>query len=162
MDSQEIQALIDRDNLGRVAAARYEAESFLHLHGKDYFATPQNGKLITGYLEERGLDLTAENFETAFQKLKSSGKILPPREAVAMMNSEEFKEFIQQNGGDLPEAYSQPTSADYNRPKQGTTLAPVSDPYPQDAGKTFTARQLAGFSADRYRAYHERNGTWGK
>jgi hypothetical protein len=174
MDSQEIQALIDRDNLGRVAAARYEAESFLQMHSKDYFATPQNGKLISEYVQQNGLGLTAEGFEEAYVALQKSGKLLPAREAIARMSADEVKAFAAENGTpvydgfgrvmghNFPEAYSQPTPADYNRPHQSSTLSPVADPYPEDKGKKFTARQLASFSSDRFKAYAQRTGQWGK
>ena len=163
---------VDREHLGRVAAARYEAETFISVH-PEFFTTPANGKAVTDFLAERDLILTAENFEYAFEKLKAQGKLLPAREVLANMSADEVKEFTKSHGTpvrdgfgnlsyELPEAYLRSPSEDYNRPRQSSSLEPVADRFPQDANKTFTPRQLASFSADRLRAFYERTGKWGK
>jgi hypothetical protein len=171
----DTEVIVDKQYLGRIAAARFEAESWLQLHSADYFATPQNGAAMTKHMEENGIPLTAEGFEQAYSQLKRSGGLLPAREAVANMSASELNEFARQNGiarydgfgrlagYDLPAAYSAPTSSEgYAQDRQSSTLTPVTDAFPEDAGKTFNARQLASFSASRYEAYMRRTGQWGK
>jgi hypothetical protein len=163
---------VDPSNLSAVAAARYEAQTFLNLH-PEFFTTPANGKMITDYMAEKNLKLNANNFEYAFERLKAQGKLLPGKETLALMGSEEFKQFAKTHGTpvrdefgrvsyELPDAYLTESTEDYRRPRQSSSLQPVADQFPEDKNKTFTAKQLAGFSADRYRAYCERIGTWGK
>lgn len=172
MDNQEIQALIDRDNLGRIAAARYEAESFLQMHGKDYFPTPQNGKLISDYVQQNNLPLSAEGFEEAFTALQKSGDLLPARESVARMSADEIKEFAKQNGTpvygpdgrvlghNLPSAYSEPTSGEgYNRPRARYTQSTLSS-HPEDAKRNPSKREFAMWDHQRAKDWLIERGYW--
>ena len=128
------QMIVDHGELGKIASARFEAQSFLQLH-PEFFATRENGQKVTAYIEQNGLPLNAESMETAYRKLKASGEILPPRETIALMSADELKKFAAEHGEpvidswgrtnyELPQAYREPTSSDYNRPRQGTSLAP--------------------------------------
>jgi hypothetical protein len=163
---------VNKDYLDQVSAARYEAETFLQMH-PEFFSTRANGDAIVSYMQEKNLKLNANNFEFAFEKLKSQGKLLPGKETLALMGSEEFKQFAKTHGTpvrdefgrvsyELPDAYLTDNTESYNRPRQSSTVEPVADRFPQDANKTFTPRQLASFSADRLRAFYERTGQWGK
>ena len=164
---------VNKDYLDQVSAARYEAETFLKMH-PEFFVSPANGKKVTDYMAEKNLKLNATNFEYAFEKLKAKGELLPGREALARMTADEVTAFARQHGEpvydgfgnvsgyNLPDVYRAPSDPSYNRPRQSSSLQPVGDQFPEDRNRTFTARQLASFSADRYRAYCERTGQWGK
>ena len=163
---------VNKQHLDQVSAARYEAETFMSMH-PEFFATPENGRLITEFMAEKNLKLNATNMEYSFEKLKAAGKLLPAGEEFANMTAAETKEFAKQHGEpvydgfgnisgyNLPDVYRAPASS-YNRPRQSSTIEPVADRFPQDAGKTFTPKQLASFSADRLKAFYQRTNQWGK
>jgi hypothetical protein len=168
----ETQEIIDREYLGKIARARYEAESWLQLHSADYFATPQNGAAMTRHMQENGLPLTAENFEIAYEQLKASGELLPGREAVARMSADEVKEFARQNGRavfdghgrlmgyDLPPAYSA-SSEGYNRPAARYTQDRLPA-HPGDVNRNPSRAEFASWSADRAEDWLKARGYWGQ
>src|SRR5271169_1714785 len=110
---------IDRSQLSKAANARYEASTFLSQY-PEFFTTPENGRRMTDFMQEKHLALTAANFEYAFEQLKARGELLPSREVLANMNAAEierlakkvgtptFDGFGNHNGYDWPDAYRAP------------------------------------------------------
>jgi hypothetical protein len=162
---------VSKEYLGKVSAARYEAQTFMSMH-PEYFVTPANGKLIGDYMLEHNLILTAENFEHTFEKLKSQGKLLPPREALATMNADEIKQFTRSHGVpvrdgfgnvsyELPEIYMTAPSEDYNRPRQSRYTESRLPTHPEDARRDPSKREWAFWSSDRQRDWLIARGYWG-
>src|ERR1035437_8921445 len=123
MNEQE--EAVGREHLGKVSAARFEAQTFLARH-PEFFSTKANGDTIINYLTEHNLLCNCENMEYALGKLKQQGRILPAKEVLARMTSDEFKSFVDKNGvpaydafgrvcNELPEAYLTESTVDYNR-----------------------------------------------
>jgi hypothetical protein len=172
MPEQE-EAVVDKAYLGKVSAARYEAQTFMSRH-PEFFATPQNGKIMTDYMAEKNLILTAENFEHAFEKLKAQGKILPAREVLATMSAEQVRKLSETHGTpvydghgriagyDLPDAYNEP-SPDFNRPRQGVRYTQDRLPaHPEDAQRNPSRREYAMWDSDRQKAWLVERGYWGR
>jgi hypothetical protein len=169
-DTEEI---FDREQLGKVARAKFEAQAFLDMHAGDYFATPQNGKLISDYVQKNKLPLLAESFEVAFETLKADGTLLPAREAVARMSADELTSFAAEHGApvygpngrllghNLPEAYSA-SSEGYNRPSQPSRYTQSRLPsHPEDVKRNPSKREFAMWPADRADAWLQERGYWG-
>jgi hypothetical protein len=164
---------VDKEYLGKVSAARYEAQTFLAKH-PEFFSTPENGKIMTDYMAEKNLILTAENFEYAFEKLKQRGKLLPAKEALANMSADEFKEFVDKNGvptydafgrerKELPEVYLTESTVDYNRGRQKPGPAQTmrqsrnvteQGTHPWEQGKKISRETYATMSSDDLGALH--------
>ncbi len=167
-----MQEEVSREYLGKIAAARYEAETFMSMH-PEYFSTPENGRLITEFMVEKNLILTAENFEYAFEKLKAQGKILPAREVLATMSANEIKEFSKTHGVpvrdgfgnvsyELPDAYLTASTEDYNRPRQSRYTQSAPPAHPEDAQRNPSRREWAFWPSDRQRDWMIARGYWGK
>jgi hypothetical protein len=166
------QEVIDKAYLGKVAAARFEAETFLARH-REFFCTPENGQLMTQYMQDHNLILTAENFEHTFEKLKSRGLLLPAKEALAAMSADEIKKMGEMHGTprydghgriigyDFPDAYDEP-SDDYNRPRLGASFTQSRLPlHPEDAKRDPSRREYAMWDSDRQRDWLIARGYWG-
>ena len=166
----EQQAGVDPAYLSKVSAARFEALTFMNLH-PEYFSTPANGKVMTDYMAQEKLILTAENFEYAFEKLKAQGKILPAKEALATMSDAESQQFYRDHGTpvydghgritgyNLPEIYRTESTASYNRPRFTQSTLPA---HPEDAKRNPSKREFAMWNADRQRDWLIERGYWGK
>lgn len=161
-----------REYLGKVAAARYEAQTFMSMH-PEFFSTPENGRLITEFMAEKNLMLTAENFDYAFEKLKAQGKLLPAREVLANMTADEVKQFSKTHGMpvrdefgnvsyELPEVYLTASSEDYNRARHSRYTQRTLPAHPEDAQKNPSRREWAFWPADRQRDWLIARGYWGK
>jgi hypothetical protein len=167
-----------REHLGKVSAARFEAETFLARH-PSFFSTKQNGDTIIAYLTEHNLLCNAENMEYAFGKLKAAGKILPAKEVLASMTADEFKKFVDKNGvpaydafgrvrNELPSAYLVETTVDYNRsPQKPGPMRTMAQSRPRtgtpkwETGKKLSKREYALLPADDHQDFHawlEENG----
>jgi hypothetical protein len=167
----EQQDAAGREHLGKVSAARYEAETFMSRH-PEFFATPANGTTITNYMAEKNLILTAENFEYAFEKLKNQGKLLPAREVLANMGSDEIKEFTKAHGvpirdgfgnvsWELPEIYRTAPSEDFNRPRQSRYTESRLPSHPEDARRKVSKKEFNSWDSDRMKEYLQMIGAWG-
>jgi hypothetical protein len=167
------QEVVDKAYLGKVSAARYEAQTFMSRH-PEFFSTPENGRVMTQYMMDHNLILTAENFEHTFEKLKSLGLLLPAREVVANMSADEIKKLGQMHGSpvydghgrlagyDLPDAYNEP-SPDFNRPRQGASFTQSRLPlHPEDARRDPSKREFAMWDSDRQRDWLIARDYWGK
>lgn len=172
MNQQE--EAVGREHLGKVAAARYEAQTFLARH-PEFFSTKQNGDTIINYLTEHNLLVNAENMEFAYSKLKQRGKILPAKEVLASMSADELKKFVDTNGvpvydafgresRELPAAYFVESTVDYNRGRQKP--GPVQTmrqsrnvteqgAHPWERGKKISRETYATMSSDDLGALHD-------
>jgi hypothetical protein len=168
---EESQAVVDKQYLGKVSAARFEAETFMSRH-PEYFITPANGTAITDFVAEKNLILTAENFEYAFEKLKEQGKLLPAREALATMTSTEFQRFAKTHGRpvtddrghvsyELPEVYLKEPTESYNRPRTSRYTEATLPRHPEDAHRKITKKEFNSWGADRMKEYLQMIGAWG-
>lgn len=176
MNEQE--EAVGREHLGKVSAARFEAQTFLARH-PEFFSTKANGDTIINYLTEHNLLCNCENMEYALTKLKSAGRILPAKEVLASMTADEFKKFMDQNGtpvydafgrvrNELPEAYLTETTVDYNRsPQKPGPMRTMAQSRPRtgtpkwETGKKLSKREYALLPADDHQDFHawlEENG----
>jgi hypothetical protein len=163
---------VDPKYLSTLANARFEAETFMSRH-PEWFCTPENGKIMTDYMSEKSMALTAENFEVAFERLKARGKILPAKEVIARMSADEFKKFVQQNGTpvedpngrgrvtyEIPEAYRRESTIDYNRPREYGHVRSMSQSRIRtvtpkwEKGQTLSRAEYARLSSDDLRDFH--------
>jgi hypothetical protein len=166
-----VEQQVDPKYLSTLAAARYEAETFMSRH-PEWFCTPANGEVMRKYMEDNSLILTVENFEHAFEVLKRQGKILPTRESMVKMSDAELKKFYEANGTprydghgrllgyDLPEVYTETPTDDYNRPRAKVTQSRMPL-HPEDARRDPSKREYAMWDSDRQRDWLIARGYWG-
>jgi hypothetical protein len=167
-----------REHLGKVAAARYEATTFMSAH-PEFFASPENSQTMLAYMEKHNLVLNAENYSYALEKLKAAGKIIPAKEALAKMSADEFKEFVDKNGftaydhagreyKELPASYLQESTVNYNRKsgpvgtmRQARTAvarresSDFARTHPWEQGRKITKAQYAMLDADHQSDLHD-------
>lgn len=161
-----------KEQLSTTAATHYEARLFAETH-PDYFVCQKNADAMLGYIQENKLDLTIDGFSKAYESLNSEGRLYTPSaESVAKMTAQEYEELAKLNGTPRRGADGKIVAYDWDPAWQRLPSAETENSpnrrrksemtHPEDFGAKPTKRELATWSAERFREWAESNGSWNR